>query len=185
MIEGEKVRLRPVEREDLPRYVRWFSDPEVRRHLSVYLPFSLAQEERWYEGLQERLRRNEAVVLAIETSEGIHIGNIGLHGINWKDRSAELGIVIGEKEYWGQGYGTDAIRTLLRVAFEGMNLHRIYLRVDADNVRGIRCYEKCGFHREGTLRDAVFREGRYYDQLLMSILRPESQALRGGDGGDD
>jgi len=173
MILGEKVRLRPVEREDLPRYVRWFGDPEVRRHLVIYLPFSLAQEERWYEGLQERLARGDDVVLAIETSEGEHIGSIGLHTINWKDRNAELGIVIGEKAYWGRGYGTDAIRVLLRVAFEEMNLHRVYLRVDADNTRGIRCYEKCGFREEGTLRDAIFREGRYHDQLVMSILRPE------------
>ncbi|MGD1997063.1 MAG: GNAT family N-acetyltransferase [Anaerolineae bacterium] len=173
MIAGKKVQLRPIERDDLPRFVRWFSDPEVRRHLLVYLPFSLAQEEKWYEGLLERIERSEVVVLAIETAEGIHIGNVGLEQISWKDRSAELGIVIGEREHWGQGYGTDAILTLLRLAFEEMNLHRVYLRVDADNIRGIRCYEKCGFHREGTLRDAVFREGRYHDQLLMSVLRPD------------
>ncbi len=173
MIPGEKIRLRPIERDDLPRFVRWFGDPEVRRHLSIYLPPSLAQEERWFERLQERLARNEDLVLAIETLEGVHIGNIGLHRINWKDRNAELGIAIGEKEYWDQGYGTDAIRTLLRVAFEEMNLHRVQLRVDIDNLRGIRCYEKCGFQREGTLRDMVFREGAYHDQLIMSILRSE------------
>jgi RimJ/RimL family protein N-acetyltransferase len=173
MITGEIVRLRPVEREDLPRFVRWFSDPEVRRHLLIYLPPSLAQEEQWFERLQERLARNEDVVLAIETLEGVHIGNIGLHRINWKDRNAELGIVIGEKDYWNQGYGTDAIRTLLRLAFTEMNLHRVSLRVDDDNTRGIRCYEKCGFQREGRLREVIFREGRYRDQLIMSVLRPE------------
>ena len=173
MIVGEKVRLRPLEREDLPRCVRWFSDPEVRRHLTIYIPFSLAQEERWYENVLDRLERNSDVLLAIETSEGVHIGNLGLHTIDWKNRAAELGITIGEKEYWGQGYGTDAIRTLLRLAFEEMNLHRVQLRVDVDNARGVRCYEKCGFQTEGTLRDVVFREGRYYDQYLMSILRPE------------
>jgi len=173
MIEGEMIRLRPIEREDLPRFVRWFRDPEVRRHLGAYLPFSLVQEERWFERTLEQIERGESVLLAIETSEGVHIGNIGLHRINWKDRNAELGIMIGEKEYWDQGYGTDAIRTLLRVAFDEMNLHRVYLRVDADNRRGIRCYEKSGFRQEGTLRDAVFREGTYHDQWLMSVLRPE------------
>lgn len=173
MTVGEKIRLRPIEREDLPNYVRWFGDPEVRRHLSVYLPFSLAQEEQWFAGLAERINSGRDVLLAIETADGVHIGNIGLHAIDWKDRSTELGIVIGEKSYWGQGYGSDAIRTLLRLAFETMNLHRVFLRVDADNVRAIRCYEKCGFQREGTLRDAVFRDGRYYDQFLMSILQPE------------
>jgi RimJ/RimL family protein N-acetyltransferase len=173
MTVGDKVRLRPLEREDLPRCVEWFSDPEVRRHLTVYLPFSMAQEERWFENLLDRLERQEMVLMAIETSEGVHIGNLGLHAIDWKNRSAELGITIGDKTYWGQGCGTDSIRTLLRLGFEEMNLHRIFLRVDVDNARAIRCYEKVGFRREGTSRDAVFRDGRYYDQYVMSILESE------------
>jgi RimJ/RimL family protein N-acetyltransferase len=173
MIVGEKVRLRPIERDDLPRFVEWFGDPEVRRYLMLYLPFSLAQEERWFENLQGRLERQEDVLLAIETADGVHIGNIGLHSIKWKDRNAELGIAIGEKAYWSQGYGSDAIHTLLGLAFREMNLHRVFLRVDADNARGIRCYEKAGFQRDGTLREAVFREGAYIDQLMMSILQSE------------
>jgi len=173
MILGEKVRLRPIERDDLPRFVKWFGDPEVRHHLMIYLPFSLAQEERWFENLLGRLERQEDMVLAIETAEGVHIGNVGLHSINWKDCSAELGIAIGEKAYWGQGYGTDAIRTLLGLAFREMNLHRVFLRVDVDNGRGVRCYEKAGFRREGTFREVVFKEGGYHDQYVMSILRSE------------
>lgn len=173
MIVGEKVRLRPIERDDLPRYVRWFADPEVRRHLGIYLPFSLAQEEQWFESLQGRLERQEALVLAVETAEGVHIGNIGLNRINWKDRHAELGIAIGEKTFWGQGYGTDAVRALLGLAFHEMNLHRVFLRVDVDNVRGIRCYEKAGFQREGVFRDVVFKDGAYCDQYAMSILESE------------
>lgn len=173
MIVGEKVRLRPVERDDLPRFVAWFADHEVRQFLSVYLPFSMEQEKRWFEDLQERIARKESVVLAIETAEGVHIGNIGLNDINWKDRSAELGIVVGEKGYWNQGYGSDAIRTMLNLAFGEMNLHRIFLRVDADNARGIGCYKGVGFQREGTYRDAVFKKGAYHDQYVMSILRSE------------
>ena len=173
MIVGKKVRLRPIERDDLPRFVEWFCDPEVRRHLTIYLPFSLAQEERWFENMLGRLERQEDVLLAIETADGVHIGNLGLHGINWKDRSAELGIAIGEKAYWNQGYGTDAMRTLLGLAFRELNLHRVLLRVDADNARAIRCYEKAGFQREGTSREAVFSEGSYRDQYVMSILESE------------
>jgi diamine N-acetyltransferase len=173
MIIGKTVRLRPIERDDLPRFVDWFSDPDVRRHLSIYKPFSLAQEERWFENMAQSLERQEQVSMAIETAEGVHIGNVGLHAINWKDRCAELGIVIGDKAYWGQGYGTDAIQTFLGLAFGEMNLHRVFLRVDADNARGIRCYEKVGFQSEGVLRQVVFREGRYHDQYMMSILESE------------
>jgi len=176
MIVGGRVRLRPIEQDDLPRFVEWFSDPEVRRYLLVYLPFSLAQEERWFENLQGRLERQEDVLLGIETTDGVLIGNIGLHSINWKNRNAELGIVIGEKAYWDQGYGTDAIRTLLGLAFREMNLHRVFLRVDDDNARGIRCYEKIGFRREGTLREVEFKEGEYHDQYMMSILESEFEA---------
>lgn len=179
MFIGEKVRLRPIEREDLPRYVRWFGDPEVRRHLGIYIPFSLAQEEQWFEHLLERLARSQDVVLAIDTADGVHIGSLGLHSINWKDRSAELGITIGEKAYWSQGYGSDAIRTLLRVAFHEMNLHRVFLLVDADNPRAIRCYEKAGFQREGTSRDAVYRKGAYHDQFVMSVLETEFGGANG------
>jgi RimJ/RimL family protein N-acetyltransferase len=116
------------------------------------------------------------VLLAIETDEGVHIGNIGLHRVDWKNRRAELGIAIGEKAYWDQGYGADAIHTLLKLAFREMNMHRIQLRVDADNARAIRCYEKAGFKEEGTLRDAVFREGEYVDQHVMSILQGEFES---------
>jgi len=171
--EAGKVNLRPIERDDLPRFVGWFSDPEVRRHLEVYLPFSLSQEERWFVSILDAIDRQEAVLLAIETAGGTHIGNIGLHRVNWKDRSAELGIVIGDKAHWDQGYGTEAVRMLLRLAFHDMNLHRVFLRVDADNARGLRCYEKAGFQREGTFRDAVFRNGAYLDQHVLSVLATE------------
>jgi RimJ/RimL family protein N-acetyltransferase len=171
-----KVCLRPIERADLPRFVKWFGDPQVRQHLGTYLPFSLAAEERWFESLLARMERQEDVVLAIDTADGTHIGSLGLHRINWKDRSAELGILIGDRAYWDRGFGTAAILALQRVAFREMNLHRVFLRVNADNARGIRCYEKAGFRREGTLRDAVFRQGGYRDQHVMSILASEFDA---------
>lgn len=176
MIVGERVRLRAVKKDDLPRFVEWFSDPNVRRYLDMYLPFSLTQEERWFERLQERMEKRDIVMLTIETEDGAQIGNISLFDINWKDRHAELGITIGDKDYWGQGYGTDAIRTILGLAFESMNLHRIFLRVHEDNARAINCYETVGFRREGTLRESVFREGVYLDMYLMGILASEFES---------
>jgi len=173
MIYGEKTRLRRVEREDIPTFVRWFNDPEVREYLAVYQPFSTAKEEKWFEG---QLEDSASELYAIETGDGVHIGNIGLHSINWRERNTELGIIIGEKEYWGQGFGSDAIRTILRFAFEEMNLRRVFLRVRHDNARGIRAYEKCGFQHEGRLREAMFGNGRYYDEVRMAVLRHEFEA---------
>lgn len=88
------------------------------------------------------------------------------------------GIVIGEKEYWNRGYGSDALRTLLRFAFEELNLHRVFLHVFDFNERAIRCYEKVGFRHEGRLRQARFTEGRYVDELVMAVLREEWEEAR-------
>lgn len=170
MILGQKTHLRAIEREDIPSFVRWLNDPEVRQYLEMYLPMSRAAEEEWFEA---QLKSDSSQVFAIETSEGVHIGNIGLHDLDWKNRNAGLGIVIAEKEYWGQGYGTDAIKALLDFAFNEMNLHRIYLSVFDFNERALRCYEKCGFGHEGRAREALFQDGRYHDHLLMAILRQD------------
>jgi len=179
VIHGEKVRLRAIEREDIPRFLKWLNDPGVRHYLSMYLPLSRAQAEEWFE---RQLKNERARVFAIETMEGEHIGNIGLHDISWKDRCAELGIFIGESDFWGQGYGTDAIRTLLRLAFQEMGLHRVSLRVFDFNPRAIRCYQKCGFRQEGCLREAHFTEGRYHDVLIMSVLDREFILPEGHSG---
>jgi RimJ/RimL family protein N-acetyltransferase len=173
MLIGERVRLRSIEREDLPTFVRWFNDPEVRQYLMMYEPMSMAKEERWFE---EMLERKNDFVFAIEAQIGeqwVPIGNVGLHRIDWKNRTAVFGIALGEKAYWGQGFGTDATRTMLRFAFEELNLHRVELEVFDFNSRAMRSYEKAGFRHEGTRRQALFRHGRYHDVHLMSILQSE------------
>lgn len=170
MIHGERVRLRAIERGDIPRFLKWLNDPSVTRYLTMYLPISQAQEERWFD---RHLENEGDLVFAIETEEGEHIGNVGLHSIQWKDRSAVLGIFIGERDAWGQGYGTDAVRTTLHLAFRGMGLHRVSLHVFDFNIRAIRCYEKSGFRHEGCLREAHFSEGRYHDVLVMAMLDHE------------
>lgn len=180
MIYGEGLRLRAIEREDIPRFVRWFNDPEVRRFLTMYRPLSRAQEERWVESL---LSRKDDIVLAIEVQEGdhwLHIGNVGLHRIDWKNRVATLGIVIGEKGYWGRGYGTEAVRAMLRYAFGELGMNRVELETYSFNPRAQRCYEKAGFRREGVRRQALFRDGRFHDVIIMGILREEFE--EGGNG---
>ncbi len=178
MIYGHRVRLRAIERSDIPNFVRWFNDPEVRQYLLMYSPMSEAQEERWFERQLEGADHLFAIEALVD-GEWVHIGNCGLHKIDWKNGHAELGIVIGEKAFWGQGFGTDAVRALLRFAFHELRLHRVYLDTYDFNPRAIRCYEKAGFRREGTKREALFREGCYHDVHLMAILRHEFDAQEG------
>ncbi len=172
---GEQVRLRPANREDLPLFVTWLSNPEMREYITIRY-ISEALEERWFEGLTGDLGGAAPARLhfVIETREGERpIGVVGIEGINWRDREAEVGIIVGEPEFWGRGYGSDAMRTILKVGFDWYNLHRIYLHVVADNTRAVRSYEKCGFTHEGRKREAVFIDGQYRDLLLMSMLEQE------------
>ena len=110
MIRGRKTRLRALERGDLAHFVRWINDPEVRRFMAMRYPLSMTEEEQWWEGLHERETDH---IFAIEARDGNYIGNIGLHGIDSENSKALLGIIIGDKAYWGQGYGTDAVRAML------------------------------------------------------------------------
>ena len=171
MLKGNRLSLRAIERDDLPRYVTWLNDPQVTDHLKAYLPFTLDDETDWYEAQRrDHSMQNFAIMI---NAENVHIGSIGLMKINHREQNAELGIMIGDKTRWGQGYGREAIELLLPFGFTTLNLHRIYLRVDATHPAAIRCYTRCGFVEEGRLRDAVFRQGRFEDQLIMSLLRPE------------
>ncbi len=172
MIEGRKVRIRAIEKTDIDEIMKWVNDPEVIGNLLMRYPVSQYQEEKWIEtALGGDNQRNK--VFAFETKEGVYLGGIGLHSIDWENSNAEVGIVIGKKEYWNKGYGTDAMMTMLDFAFNQMNLHRVYLRVFEFNQRGIKSYEKCGFTKEGVLRHDRYSGGRYYDTIMMGILKEE------------
>jgi len=174
MLSSKRLRLRAIEHSDLSRFVSWLNDPEVTEHLMLYIPMSLPQEEQWYEKTLNGPAEEQPLVIEIDTPEGwTPIGNISLMHVDWRTRSAELGLFIGEKRYWNQRYGGEAIQVMLRHGFEGMNLNRIYLRVFETNPRAIRCYERVGFQHEGRLRQAHFLKGQYIDVLIMSVLRDE------------
>ncbi len=178
MLEGKMVRLRALESADLERAYTWINDREVTRYLTARYPMSRQDERRWLEDAPSNGFAN-GVRLAIETKDGVHIGNLDLNQTRPEDCKAGLGIMIGDKAYWSNGYGTDAIVTLLRFAFHEMNLNRVWLHVFEFNERAFACYEKCGFREEGRLREHVFSEGRYWDVLVMGVLRKEFEALNG------
>jgi diamine N-acetyltransferase len=174
VITGKHVRLRAMEKSDLPFYVRWFNDPEVICHLKIFQPLSLGQEEQWYaDVLTKPVEEQPLCIEILQGDEWIFIGNLGFLAINQHDRSAELGIAIGEKQYWGQGYGTEALNLLVEHGFNTLNLNRIYLHVYETNPRAVRSYEKTGFSIEGRLRQARYLDGRYVDVIIMSILKDE------------
>jgi RimJ/RimL family protein N-acetyltransferase len=174
MIYGVRVRLRAVERDDLPRFAAWLNDPEVRQGLSLFLPLSLVEEESWFENMLKNDPAEHPLVIEIGEADGwVPVGNCAFHHIEWKNRSGEVGLFIGEKCFWNQGYGTEVMRLLLRHGFSTLNLNRIFLRVFETNPGAIRAYEKAGFVHEGRMRQAEFKDGKYSDVYLMSVLRSE------------
>ena len=178
MIVGKRVRLRAVERADLPVIQRWMNDPEILKRIYTYRHLSMAAEERWLEGLSGS---NTDFVFAIEVAavaegEGApprFIGTTGMHAVDWKNRLCSVGIVIGESVEQGKGYGTEALRLLVRYAQEELGMHRVELEVYPFNLPAIRSYEKLGFRHDGTRRGATWREGRFQDVLVMGVLPGE------------
>lgn len=170
MYRGTKVQLGPLERKHLSKNVKWLNDPEVTKYLRFFEPIGIEEEQRWYEDL---LKDNSRKVYAIRIVDGDYIGNLQLSNIDLHDRKAELGILIGEKNLWGKGYGTEAVELAVRLAFEGLNLNRVYLRTLTSNKRARRCYEKVGFKEEGILRQDGFCKGKYADRVIYSILAEE------------
>ncbi|MBN9491863.1 GNAT family N-acetyltransferase [bacterium] len=170
--EGRLIRLRAREREDEALLYQWFNDPEVTEFLSMRYPLSHAQERAFIESASE-ISYGKAS-FAVETlADSRLIGGVGLERTSPENRSAVLGIALGDKTYWDSGYGTDTMRAICRFGFEMMNLHRIELEVFEENRRAIAVYERVGFAVEGCRRDAQFKFGRYTNSLVMGLLEGE------------
>jgi len=171
-LRGKTTRLRAIVEDDLPLVVRWMNDPEVRHWLH-----HSERPDATVEGVRVRFGLERAglpnLVWMIETLEGRPVGHVSLLEVDPHSLRAELAVAIGETDYWSKGYGTAAIRAVLRHAFTDLNLRRVDLHTDADNARGIRCYEKCGFVREGVMRERRLRYGKPLDMVVMGVLSHE------------
>ena len=170
-LTGTKVYLRPLEEADAAECHPWLNDPEVRRTLAVRaVPHTEASSREW---IRSRDPRRDQV-FAIVTREGeVYVGNCGLHDIDPVDRHANLGIVLGRKDQWGKGFGTEAVTLLCRHAFDCLNLHKICLSCTAINERGLRLYARVGFTLEGRRREQLFMDGRWIDEIVFGLLRDE------------
>lgn len=171
-IVGEKVYLRGVEREDLPKIAKWTNDPEVTLYLFMGArPTSLeAVTEEW----EKRMKATNEIEFAIcDKKTNSIIGWCGLYSINWISHSGEYRIFIGEKSYWSKGIGTEVAKLVVQYGFEKLNLNKVWLGVNSSHEGAVRSYEKGGFVREGILRKEIYRNNRYYDAVRMSVLREE------------
>jgi RimJ/RimL family protein N-acetyltransferase len=186
LYKGILVRL-TVEEPDIiaDLLVKWRRDSEYARLLDND-PARMFSKKKTKEWLEKDLKEDETnLFFMMRTLEDDKlIGFIGLFDIQWYHRDAYVGVGIGEREYWGRGFGTDAMRIILRYAFTALSLNRVTLAVFEYNPRGVRSYEKAGFKIEGRARGYLHREGRRWDLINMGILREEWQAIVGGKNDD-
>lgn len=170
VIVGKLVLLRAVEKKDLKRLRDWRNDPDVKKFTREYRELSMQNQMQWLESLA---KDKNTMMFAVETKKRKLIGCTGLTYIDWKNSRAEVSIYIGDKNYKGKGYGTDTLKTLMRYGFEELNLHMLFGEIFEYNKANIRLFEKCGFKRDGVLRHRLYRDGKYWNSVVYSILRDE------------
>jgi RimJ/RimL family protein N-acetyltransferase len=180
-LEGDLVVLRKHVPENVGAFQRWYSDPEVAR-LARYQdgPMRADEIDRFF---QLRALGHESLTMAIhERDTDRLIGSCALSQLDGENGSAMYHITIGEKDTWGRGYGTEATRLMLDHAFGTLGLHRIGLTVFEFNERAIRAYRTCGFVLEGRARESIWRDGRWWDELAMSVIASEWHESRARAG---
>lgn len=166
--EGKNCILRKIVHEDAQRFFQWLSDETLN---SFVLRKKITNQDAvaWIE--QVRGRNNE-IHCAIDTKEGVHIGCISLK-IEPYDRVAELALLIGDKECWGKGLGSEASALIISYAFDELHMHKVFLSVYEYNTRALSLYKKLGFVEEGVLREQIYHKGTYYNEIYMGLLASE------------
>lgn len=182
MISGKNVLVRPVEREDLKDILDWSSDFEMKEISSFSINFLCKDEIA--QRLEESGKSHEIYEFAIVNKESKKmIGECILKDLDYANKRCLCDIYIGDKESVDKGYGTEALKLIMKFAFSELGLNRIGLWVFDFNKRAMRCFKKCGMKVEGIMRDGVYRDGRYHDVYFMGILKGEYEemASRGDD----
>ena len=171
MLQGKLIRLRAFESGDLETNHLFVNDEETALLMYKGMPFptSLSDEQQWL-SQQSSYTRGE-YQFAVENLEGDLVGRCGIVRLDWKNRVAELGMMIGHP-YRGRGYGKEALSLVCDFCFRQLGCHRLKVSVLDFNTAAIACYESCGFIREGVLREEVFRNGTFHDVILMGLISP-------------
>ena len=174
MLAGRVASLRPLRASDRAISVRWRNDAEIRDNVLGYrFPVTEEMEAHWVDGVLKDQSRTRVVLAIEDKTDGAFVGLVYLNDIDWFVRNAEFGILIGERSRQGRGLAKDALALVANYAFGTLNLNRLYLRVVAFNKRALRLYRSFGFVEEGVQRRHAFLRGRYYDVVLMGLLRRE------------
>jgi RimJ/RimL family protein N-acetyltransferase len=173
MLHGEKVTLRAQEREDLPIFWAHYNDLDLELLASSGYPPTPVSMAAMVTRFNEKVAETEPNYWFTLEAEGKVIGDCALMEIDKTARTCTLGIVIGEREYWGKGYGRDAVAVIIDYGFRQLNMHRIWLDVLASNLRAIRSYKACGFREEVRLRRHIWVDGALRDAVMMGLLRAE------------
>jgi RimJ/RimL family protein N-acetyltransferase len=171
---GKQIMLRDYRQEDLPAIRDWVNDRQTIRYLSsrFWMPQSITDTSDFLSHAMSAGTNGAYFIIAQRESEA-YLGQIDLFSINWRLRSAEMGMVIAREKNRGQGVGVEAILLLLEYAFAILGLNRVELEVAAENTRALRCYQKAGFQQEGVKRKAFMVDGQYADLVMMSVLADE------------
>jgi len=175
MYYGEKVRLRALEMEDLDVILEHFNNLEIRQYLNSQIPMSRNAERQWLErSTTMDPWKDGGMTLAIEDKKtGEFLGTVSLFGISKQHKRAEFGIAVHKPENLGKGYGTDATRVMLWIAFHILGLNSVYLITLDFNERAQRAYEKTGFKKAGVFRQGAYLKGEFKDFIIMDILKEE------------
>lgn len=172
MLDGKRIRLRLIGREDLESIIEWRNSQDAYESFFTYTPLNLDLQEKWYEKqVYDDSQQNFAI---IHKETGIAIGMIALVGINHKMGHAEWGrVIVAHPNFQGGGYGREAIELIMEYAFDHLNLRRLTCTALTNNKKVVGLYERLGFRQEGTLREFVYKKGEYIDVILFGMLRRE------------
>ncbi len=173
MIPYGKVYLTELDRSNAETIRGWLNDPEIHRFLLVgHIPITREQEERYYDMHSEAGQSGYVFEIHV-AADGRYIGNCGLNGVDLVHRHGEIGIAIGDKTAWGQGFGSDAVVACLVFAFQTLGLHRVSIRVHEEHTRAAVLYKRLGFVETGREREYVFQEGHFQDEIILDMLECE------------
>ncbi|MGP4108643.1 GNAT family N-acetyltransferase [Virgibacillus sp. L01] len=173
MLSSKRLQFRKMVESDIEKYHSWRNDLDVMKTTSTSLDlYSLDETKNFVENVIFNSTSSKSYIIEEKESDTA-IGVTSLINIDTKNRNAECIIDIGEKKFWGKGYGTEALKMLLEYAFLELNLHRVSLRVFSLNDRAIHIYNKLGFEKEGVMRESLYRNGKWHDIITMGVLKRE------------